>query len=118
MKDLRALEKDKLIEKLNEFKKELSTLRVAQRVSGTAAKVGKIGPMRKNVARVLTVLNQKERENLTKLYAKEKFTPKNLRLKLTKARRQQLSHREQARKTKRQIRKAALLPLRRFAVKQ
>merc|ERR1711991_314609 len=69
MKDLAEKDKNGLLKQLNEYKKELSQLRVAQVMSNTASKVGKIGTMRKNIARILTVLNTKERQNLRKLYA-------------------------------------------------
>merc|ERR1712146_96886 len=74
--------------------------RVAQVMSNTASKVGKIGTMRKNIARILTVLNTKERQNLRKLYADQKTTlPKSLRPKLTHKRRLALKADEQRRKS-------------------
>eukprot|EP00672_Neobodo_designis_P019164 CAMPEP_0174829712 /NCGR_PEP_ID=MMETSP1114-20130205/2091_1 /TAXON_ID=312471 /ORGANISM="Neobodo designis, Strain CCAP 1951/1" /LENGTH=83 /DNA_ID=CAMNT_0016063473 /DNA_START=62 /DNA_END=310 /DNA_ORIENTATION=+ len=83
MKELVDKDKKSLMKQLTEYKKELSQLRVAQVMSNTASKVGKIGTMRKNIARILTVLNTKERTNLRKLYAEEKKTmPKSLRPKL------------------------------------
>jgi large subunit ribosomal protein L35e len=117
VKELREKEKTDLLKQLGEFKKELSQLRVAQQVSGNAAKLGKIRLMRKNVARVLTVLNQKEKENLRKFYADKKWTPKNLRAKLTHKRRLALTTQESRRRTRKQIRMAAKYPKRVFAVK-
>ena len=117
MKELREKDKDGLLKQLTEYKKELSHLRVAQQSSGTATKLGKIGTMRKNIARILTVLNQNERDNLRKFYADKKFTPKTLRAKLTKRRRQGLQANEKNKKTRRQIRVAAKFPKRVFAVK-
>jgi len=117
MRELKDLDKAGLVKKLTEYKKELSQLRVNQQVSGTASKLGKIGTMRKNIARILTVLNQTERANLRKFYAGKKFTPKSLRPKLTKSRRQALKPKEKARKTRAQLRHAAKYPLRKFAVK-
>ena len=118
-KDLREKNKDELLKQLAEFKKELSQLRVAQHVSGTPAKVSKIRSMRKNVARVLTVMNQKERENVRKLYSKKGATkmPKELRSKLTKRRRLALKGAEKNAKTRRQIREASKFPRRVYAVK-
>merc|ERR1711900_53635 len=115
-----ACDKDKksLMKQLTEYKKELSQLRVAQVMSNTASKVGKIGMMRKNIARILTVLNTKERTNLRKLYAEEKKTmPQPLRPKLTHKRRLALKTNEKRRKTRGQLRAAAKFPKRVFAVK-
>ena len=118
MKDLVEKDKKSLLKQLTEYKKELSQLRVAQVMSNTASKVGKIGQMRKNVARILTVLNTKERENLRKVYADEKkVMPKSLRPKLTHKRRLALKANEQRRKSRRQLRAAAKNPKRVFAVK-
>ncbi len=118
MKDLAEKDKNGLLKQLNEYKKELSQLRVAQVMSNTASKVGKIGTMRKNIARILTVLNTKERQNLRKLYADQKTTlPKSLRPKLTHKRRLALKADEQRRKTRREQRRNAKFPKRVFAVK-
>mmetsp|Transcript_45119 Transcript_45119/g.52188 ORF Transcript_45119/g.52188 Transcript_45119/m.52188 type:complete len:127 (-) Transcript_45119:68-448(-) len=120
VKDLRAAGKDELLKKLTEFKKELSQLRVAQQVSGTASRLGRIGPIRKSIARILTVLNQNERDNLRKFYADKKMqasTPKSLKAKLTRKRRLALKDSEKNRKTRRQLRQAAKFPKRVFAVK-
>ena len=115
--DLRSKDKTELLKQLSEFKKELSQLRVAQQVSGNAAKLGKIHVMRKNVARILTVLNQNERENLRKYYQDKKWQPKHLRAKLTHRRRLALKPNESRRKTRKQLRVAAKYPKRVFAVK-
>ncbi len=117
VKDLQEKDKKALLKQLTEYKKELSQLRVAQVMSNTASKVGKIGTMRKNIARVLTVLNTKERENLRKFYADKKVTLKSLRPKLTHKRRLALKPNEKNRKTRRQLRVAAKFPKRVFAVK-
>jgi large subunit ribosomal protein L35e len=120
IKDLRASNKDELLKKLAEFKKELSQLRVAQQVSGTASRLGRIGPIRKSIARILTVLNQNERDNLRKFYADKKLkasAPKSLKPKLTKKRRLALKDNEKSRKTRAQLRRAAKFPKRVFAVK-
>lgn len=48
---------------------ELSVLRVAKVTGGAANKLSKIKVVRKSIARVLTVINQTQRENLRKFYA-------------------------------------------------
>lgn len=117
MKELKDLDKEGLLTRLTEYKKELSQLRVNQSVAGTASKLSKIGTMRKNIARILTVLNQTERANLRKFYAGKKYTPKSLRPKLTKSRRQALKPVERNKKLRRTIRREAKYPKRVYAVK-
>ena len=112
--------KESLLKQLTELKKELAALRVAKQVNAAPSKICKIGLIRKNIARVLTVLNQTERENLRKFYADSKVaksTPKALKAKLTKSRRLALKPSEKNRKTRAQARRAAKFPLRVFAVK-
>lgn len=120
IKDLRDSSKETLLKKLEECKKELSQLRVAQQTNGNDARVGRIRPIRKSIARILTVLNQNERTNLKKFYDNKKLrskTPKTLRPKLTHRRRLALTPKEQNRKTHHQIVMAARFPKRVFAVK-
>ena len=117
VRELREKKKEELLKSLNNFKKELSQLRVAQQVSGSASKLGQIGSVRKNIARILTVLNQNERDNLRKYYDDKKWTPKSLRPKLTHRRRLALNANEKNRKTRHQLRVAHKFPKRVYAVK-
>lgn len=120
IKDLRERTKDELLKQLTEFKKELSQLRVAQQTGGADTRLGRIRPIRKSIARILTVLNKNERTNLRKFYSEKKIrskAPKALRPKLTHRRRLALSPNEKNRKTHRQIRMAHKFPKRVFAVK-
>jgi hypothetical protein len=66
-------------------------LRVAQVTNGAASKLGKIRLVRKNVARVLTTINQKAREAMSKDVKGLKRVPKQLREKKTRAIRRALS---------------------------
>lgn len=67
-------------------------LRVAKNSNGTAQKVGRIHTVRKNIARVLTVINQTSKKNLRESYAAENKTlPKALRAKKTRAIRRALT---------------------------
>ena len=117
--DARGKQKDALLKALKECKTELSTLRVAKQSSAAASKVGKIRVLRKNVARILTVLSQKERDTVRALYTAKKASamPKNLRRKLTHRRRLALSKKEKSFKTARVLKKASKFPKRTFAVK-
>ena len=47
--------------------------------------------VRKSIARVLTVMNQKARQNLRELYKKKKYSPLDLRPKKTRAIRRRLT---------------------------
>eukprot|EP00796_Vickermania_ingenoplastis_P003993 gene3993-2848_t len=121
IKDLRDSSKENLLKKLEECKKELSQLRVAQQADNRDSRLGRIRPLRKSIARVLTVLNQNERANLKKFYAGEKKlrtkTPKALRPKLTHRRRLALTPNEKNRKTHHQLVMAHRFPKRVYAVK-
>merc|ERR1712212_87220 len=117
-KDLRGKTKEDLLKQLDELKNELQTLRVAKVTGGAAAKLAKIYTVRKSVARVLTVINQKQKENLRRFYRTKKFMPKDLRPKKTRAIRRQLTPHEKAIKSKKEQRKNRLYPLRKYAVKE
>ena len=74
--------------------------------------------VRKSIARVMTVINQTQKENLRKFYKKKKFLPRDLRAKKTRAMRRRLTPYEQSLKTRKQLRRARVTSVRRFAVKQ
>lgn len=74
--------------------------------------------VRKSIARVLTVVSHKQRENLRKLYRKKKYQPLDLRYRKTRAMRKALTRHERSRKTERQRKKDMYNPMRMYAVKQ
>ncbi|CDO65053.1 60S ribosomal protein L35, putative [Plasmodium reichenowi] len=113
--ELRTLKKKELLDKLDELKKELSGLRISKAL-GNSAKNSKIHGVRKNVARVLTVYNQKRKMELRQLYKNKKFKPYNLRKKLTKNKRLQLSPKQKAAMTLRQKKKVQNFPQRKYLV--
>ncbi|KAJ8260983.1 hypothetical protein COCON_G00167060 [Conger conger] len=84
---------------------------------GAASKLSKIRIVRKSIARVLTVINQTQKDNLRKLYKGKKYKPLDLRPKKTRAIRRMLNKHEEGLKTKRMQRKARLYPIRKFAIK-
>lgn len=88
---LRSQNKAELLKQLEEFKQELASLRV-QKLQGNT-KVTKIHDVRKNIARVLTVINQSQREAVREAY-KGKKTPLDLRAKQTRAIRRKLTKHE------------------------
>uniref|UniRef100_A0AAY5KAS1 Large ribosomal subunit protein uL29 n=1 Tax=Esox lucius TaxID=8010 RepID=A0AAY5KAS1_ESOLU len=73
-RDLRGKKKEELLKQLDDLKVELSQLRVAKVTGGAASKLSKICVVRKSIARVLTVINQTQKENLRKFY-KVRATP-------------------------------------------
>merc|ERR1712137_1414775 len=89
--ELRNKGKADLLKQLGELKKELAELRVAKVTGGAASKLSKINVVRKSIAIVLTVVNQKEMSELRKFYANKKYAPLNLRPKKTRAIRRRLT---------------------------
>eukprot|EP00993_Chasmostoma_nieuportense_P006258 NODE_6878_length_491_cov_297.063187_g6712_i0.p1 GENE.NODE_6878_length_491_cov_297.063187_g6712_i0~~NODE_6878_length_491_cov_297.063187_g6712_i0.p1 ORF type:complete len:112 (+),score=16.04 NODE_6878_length_491_cov_297.063187_g6712_i0:58-393(+) len=83
-KELRKKPKGELLKQLTDYKNELAQLRVAKQTGGAAAKLCKIKTVRSSIARVLTILNQKEKHNLRILYKGKKFKPHSLRPKKNK----------------------------------
>ncbi|CAD2221323.1 Ribosomal L29 protein, putative [Angomonas deanei] len=122
IKECREKSKEDLMKQLNDYKKELSQLRVAQHMGngGNDTRLLRIRPIRKSIARILTVLNQNERANLKKFYSERKLrnkAPKVIREKLTHRRRLALRENERRLKTRRQVRMAHRYPPRVYAVK-
>merc|ERR1712096_245973 len=98
-------------------KEELSKLRVAEVTGGAASKLSKIRLVRKSIARVLTVMNQNQKENLRKLFKGKKYKPTDLRPKKTRALRRRLNKTQEAAVTAKQARKMRNNPVRTYAVK-
>merc|ERR1719494_1469289 len=95
-RELRGKSKEELMKQLVTFKQELSNLRVAEVTGGAASKLSKICLVRKSIARVLTVINQTQKENLRKLFRGKKYQPKDLRPKKTRALRRRLNKHEES----------------------
>merc|ERR1712017_68918 len=117
--ELRKQSKSKadLSKQLEELRNELSSLRVTKVTGGAASKLSKIKVVRKNIARVLTVINETQKHALRKHYETMKYAPLELRPKKTRAMRRRLTKFEAEKQTPRQAKWAALFPLRRYAVK-
>lgn len=60
MKELRELQTPELQNRLKEFKKELLKLKIEVGAGTGTASSGKVRRTKKNVARVLTLLNERE----------------------------------------------------------
>merc|ERR1712124_146924 len=117
--ELRKQSKSKadLTKQLDELKTELASLRVAKVTGGAASKLSKIKVVRKNIARVLTVINETQKGAIRHHYAGLKYAPLDLRVKKTRAIRRRLTQHEAGMQTGRQAERAALFPLRKYAVK-
>uniref|UniRef100_A0A8C9IG76 Large ribosomal subunit protein uL29 n=1 Tax=Piliocolobus tephrosceles TaxID=591936 RepID=A0A8C9IG76_9PRIM len=115
--DLRRKEEEELLKQLDDLKVELSQLRVAKVTGGAASKLSKIPVICKSIARVLTVINQTQKENFRKFYKGKKYKPPDLQPKKTRAMRHRLNKHEENLKTKKQQRKERLYPLRKYTVK-
>ena len=107
-----------LKKKLEESKKELSELRVRQHSNSANARVSKIGNVRKDIARTLTVMNQEAKNSIRKHYAsKADKMPLDLRSKKTRAMRRRLTPAQAAKKTVKAAKKAANFPKRVYAIR-
>eukprot|EP01100_Stratorugosa_tubuloviscum_P012490 TRINITY_DN595_c0_g2_i1.p1 TRINITY_DN595_c0_g2~~TRINITY_DN595_c0_g2_i1.p1 ORF type:complete len:125 (+),score=62.90 TRINITY_DN595_c0_g2_i1:156-530(+) len=114
---LRHEKKKELLKKLKTLKEELLALRINKASTGTAQKLGQIKPVKKAIARILTVLNQKHRLILRYKYAGKKFKPLDIRPKLTRSKRHELPSKFKKAKTLRQKKFEANFPRRAYAVR-
>lgn len=112
--ELRTKSKQELEDELLSLKKELANLKVQklQRPS-----LPKINTVRKNIARVLTVINLNQRESVRAFYAGKKYQPKDLRAKKTRALRRKLTKFEASQITEKQRKKQIAFPQRKYAIK-
>ncbi|XP_054320473.2 large ribosomal subunit protein uL29-like [Pongo pygmaeus] len=108
---------EELLKELDDLKVELSQLRVAKVTGGAASKLTKIRVVSKSIARVLTVINQMQTENLGKFYKGKKYEHLDpLRSKKTRAVRRRLSKHEENLTIKKQQQRGLLSPMRKCAV--
>merc|ERR1712196_488057 len=91
--------KIKLHELRSKNKSELAALRVAKVTGGAASKLSKIKVVRKSIARVLTVVNQTQKQQLRLHFKGKKYMPLDLREKKTRAIRRRLTTAQLSKKT-------------------
>lgn len=115
--ELTRFSKTELEGKLVELKQELAALRVQKLGGAQGGKLTKIYDVRKNIARVLTVLNLTQREQVREFYKDKKYMPKDLRAKQTRAIRRRLTPEQAALKTTKAEKKQTHFPQRRYALK-
>merc|ERR1740138_1784356 len=97
--ELRNKSEAECTEELGKHRKELAALRVSKVAAAPQVKLAKVRAVRKNIAKVLTVLNEKRRADARDAFAKSKYTPYDLRAKKTRAFRRKLSRHERTRVT-------------------
>ena len=114
--ELRNKTSKELLKELDDTKAELAQLRVAKVSGGAASKLAKIKTVRKAIARILTVYNQKQKAEARKQYKGKKYVPLDLRPKKTKKIRQALKAEQKYAKTARTKKRESNFPMRRYAV--
>ena len=78
--------------------------------------MARIRAVRKGIAKILTVLNEKARDAAKDLWKNKKYSPRDLRYKGTKHSRSGLSKHQKALQTERGAKKSANFRQRKFAV--
>lgn len=103
---------------VDKLKEELRNLRNAKASSGSASKLAKIKGVRKNIARNLTILNQKERVTAAgKTHLGSKKRALFLRSKLTRAFRRDLTKHQKSKQIAKLAKRASNFPLRKYGLK-
>ncbi|GAB1311272.1 60S ribosomal protein L35, L29 [Madurella fahalii] len=108
--------KEELTKQLSELKTELGQLRI-QKIVSSGTKLTKIHDLRKSIARVLTIINAKQRAQLRLFYKNKKYLPLDLRAKQTRAIRRRLSKEDASRVLEKTKKRQTHFPQRKFAVK-
>merc|ERR1712072_75562 len=114
--ELRAKDEQFCTEELAKHRKELANLRVSKVAAAPQVKLAKVRAVRKNIAKVLTVLNEKRRAVARDAFAKKKYTPYDLRAKKTRAFRRKLSKHEHNATTLRAHKRSSNNKMRKFAL--
>ncbi|OAF69866.1 40S ribosomal protein S7 [Intoshia linei] len=112
VKDLRKKNKVDLLKQLNTLKIELSELIMQKTSSSSANKLSLISVLRKRVAKVSTVIHQTQKVNAVKFYESKKFKPLDIRPKLTRAKRRELTKKQKNAKTSKELAKLRKFPKR------
>merc|ERR1712125_26699 len=114
--ELRSKDEQACVEELQKHRKELASLRVSKVAAAPQVKLAKARAVRKNIAKVLTVINEKRRSEARDAFGKKKYLPRDLRMKKTRAFRRRLTKFERTRTTKRAQKKSDNAKLRKYAV--
>merc|ERR1711990_1246190 len=114
--ELRNKSEVECTEELAKHRKELASLRVSKVAAAPQVKLAKVRAVRKNIAKVLTVLNEKRRAAARDAFAKKKYTPYDLRAKKTRASRRKMSRHERTKKTARGHKSSSNNKMRNYAL--
>merc|ERR1711972_334395 len=106
-----------MLKEVDELRSELSQLQVAKATGAAASKLAKIRVIRKNIARCLTVYNQKVRAEAREKFSGKKYVPQDLRPKKTRAIRRALTKEQKNAVTKKEKTRKQNFPQRRFALR-
>jgi large subunit ribosomal protein L35e len=99
------------------LKEELFALNISKVTGSSATSLLNIKQLRKGIARVLTVMNQKTKAEVRKFYENKKFKPLDCRVKETRAARRKLKPRHMAAKLLKTVKKERAFPQRKFALR-
>ena len=132
-KTLRENDETTLQQNLRDLQKELQELRISKVASGVASKLAKIRVVRKAIARILTILNEKRRNSVKNAFRNRKdirayneangtsFStskiPKELRARKTRALRRRLTKKQAGRKLLKTLKREWNFPQRNYALK-
>jgi large subunit ribosomal protein L35e len=115
---IRDSEAEAIRANIDKLKDELRTLRNSKASSGSATKLAKIKTVRRNIARNLTILNQKERANLAgKLHQGSGKRAIFLRTKLTRAVRRSLTTHQKSKLITKVQKKQLNFPVRKYGLR-
>ena len=113
---LRKKNEEQLNKDLEEFRKNLAELKFNKVSASQQMKVSKLRTVRKDIARVLTVLNTLKKDQAREQFAKAKYQPFDLRAKKTRKLRRKLTKNQRNLTTLKERKRAENFPQRKFAV--
>ena len=114
--NLRKKTQEELEKDLDDFRKNLSELRFSKVSASQQMKVAKLRTVRKDIARVLTILNTMKKDDAREAHKKDKFQPYDLRKKLTRKLRRRLTRKQLTAVTLRTQKRFENFPKRKYAV--
>ncbi|EAR89976.2 ribosomal protein L35 (macronuclear) [Tetrahymena thermophila SB210] len=114
---LRTQTEEQLVGELGKLQTELSQLRIAKIAGGTANKLGRIGIVRKAIAKYLTIINEKRRQAVKDQFKGKSLKPLDIRVKKTRAIRRKLTKKQREAVLVKTQKKLNNFGLRKFALK-
>ena len=115
---LRKKTEEQLNKDLEEYRKNLAELKFNKVSASHQMKVSKLRTVRKDIARVLTVLNTMKKDAAREKYAKAKHRPLDLRPQKTRKLRRSLTKHQRSLTILKLRKRAENFPQRKFAIMQ